>query len=203
MISPIKIALAGLQPGGAPIEIASQGMITISVSPTPEPESEDVGGGFAFMPVRWTSPRTRQDCRIEVQGCTATLRATEENIAAHIPTSEDQDWLDDWIFAQEHDARIEAEEEEARQRHYLERLRWVTEALKMRNEARAERRAFREAVASIANDLRTHKDPQEDIAAMIVGLSQQNAKMLARLQEMEERLAQAEKPKAKPAKAKK
>jgi BMFP domain-containing protein YqiC len=41
---------------------------------------------------------------------------------------------------------------------------------------------------------------------MIVGLSQQNAKMLARLQELEERLAQAEKPspaKAKPAKGRK
>jgi hypothetical protein len=205
MISPLKIGLQGLAPGSSPIEIGTQGFI-LSITPPVEEADQDLGGGYTFMPMRWTPARTRQDCRIEVQGCRATLTATKENVGRNNLTSLEQDRVDDWLYAQELAARYDAEEEEQKQLHYLERLRWVTEALKMRNEQRAERRAFREAVESIASDLKEHDDPAEDIAGMLVGLSQQNSRMLARLQELEERLAEAEKPspaKAKPAKGKK
>jgi hypothetical protein len=199
MISPLKIGLQGLAPGSSPIEIGTQGFI-LSITPPVEEADQDLGGGYVFTPMRWTPARTRQDCRIEVRGCTATLRATDQNIAANNLTSVEQDRVDDWLYAQELAARYEVEEEEQRQLHYLERYRWVVEALRVRNEKRAERKAFREAVEAVAADLKKHDDPTEDIAGMLVGLSQQNAQMLARLQEMEARLAQAEKPKAKPAK---
>lgn len=199
-----SIAIGGLRPGAPSLEIASGGLLTITITP-PEPEV-DGSGGFVFTPMRWTPARTRQDCRIEVTGCRATLTATKENVAANNLTSEELDLQDDWAYAQELTARYEAEEAAEKQLHYLTRLRWVREALEMRNEQRAKRQSFREAVASVAKDLKEHDDPAEDVAGMLVGLSQQNAKLLARLQEVEERLAEAEKPapaKGKPAKGKK
>ena len=205
MISPLKIGLQGLAPGSSPIEIGTQGLV-VTITPPVEEADQDLGGGFTFMPVRWTPARTRQDCKIEVTGCTATLTATDQNVGWMNLTSADHDWVDDWAYVQEHNARIDAERERQKELSYLERFRWVTEALRMRNEKRAERKAFREAVEAVANDLKKHDDPTEDLASLIVGLQQHTATLMERIADMEERLAEAEKPappKAKPAKAKK
>lgn len=205
MISPLKIGLQGLAPGSSPIEIGTQGFI-LSITPPVEEADQDLGGGFTFVPMRWTPARTRQDCKVEVTGCRATLTATDENVAWLNPTSADLDWLDDWAYAQEYNARIDAEDEERRQRDYIAKWNCVIPRWREHQERKVERRIFREAVAGLAKQLRDHNDSAEDVASLIVGLQQHTAKLMERLEDMESRLAEAEKPapaKTKPAKARK
>jgi len=189
MISPIKIALQGLQPGSTPIEIGTQGFI-VSITPTPEEDGEDT----FFVPLRWSSPRTRQDCVVKVQGCRASISATGDNIAAAIPSTEEQDIYDDIAFCEEYNRRLdEREAEEAEQRaheRFMERMRQA-------NEIRAERkrqRQFRKETQALADEITPHGDTHHDLAAIIVFLKGEISELSARIGELE-----SEKTTAKPA----
>lgn len=196
MISPFRIAVQGLVPGGAPLEIASQGLL-VTITPPPEPEEEN---NF-FVPVFFRPPpKDRKSVRIEVEGCTARLSATSENIAAAMPTTEDRDLEDDiaWL---KHTRRMEAEAAEDREeeiRHQLwEHFEEIREAEKIKAE---EARAFRKNVANIARGLR--KGPRIDlvgISAALVGLGQENFALRERLEALEVEAAEAKKKASKPA----
>jgi hypothetical protein len=179
--NPFSIAIGGLRPGASTLEIGSQGMLTITITP-PEPENEDVG---LFIPMVWSSPRTRQDCRIEVQGCRATISATGDNLAAAIPSTEEQDIYDDIAFCEEYNRRLDEREAAEAEKRAHERF---TERLRQANEIRAERtkqRQFREDVFELAKDIKTYNDPAEDLAALVVILKYEVNELSDRIREIE------------------
>ena len=184
MISPLKIAVQGLQPGGVPLEIASQGLI-VSITPAPEPEEE--GEEFGLIPIFFRPPpHKRRDCKIEVQGVTARLTATTANVAAGMPTTEELDAEDDraWLeFVRQREAE-EAEDREEEIRflvwEYFEEIR---EAEKIKAE---EVKAFRKNVANIARGLRKgRKIDVVGVSAAIVGLSEENFALRERIEALE------------------
>lgn len=194
MISPFRIAVQGLVPGGAPLEIASQGLL-VTITP-PEPEEEN---NF-FVPVFFRPPpKDRKSVRIEVEGCTLRISCTSENVAAGMPTTEELDLQDDvaWV---EHTRRMEAEAAEAREaaiRHQLwEHFEEIREAKEIKAE---EARAFRKNVANIARDLRKGRFDVVGVSAAIVGLGQENFELRQRLEALEAEAAEAEKKASKPA----
>jgi hypothetical protein len=196
MISPLKIAVQGLHPGGAPLEIASQGLL-VTITPAPEPQEEN---NFLVPVFFRPPPKDRKSVRIEAEGCTARLSATPENIAAGMPTTEDRDLEDDiaWL---KHIRRMEAEAAEDREEEIQfqvwEHFEEIREAEKIKAE---EARAFRKNVASIARGLR--KGPRIDlvgISAALVGFAQENFELRERLEALEAEAASAKKKAAKPA----
>lgn len=198
MISPLKIAVQGLQPGGVPLEIASQGLI-VSITPAPEPEEE--GEEFGLIPIFFRPPpHKRRDCKIEVQGVTARLTATTANVAAGMPTTEELDAEDDraWLeFVRQREAE-EAEDREEEIRFQLwEHFEEIRQAEKIKAE---EARDFRRNVARIARGLR--KGPRIDlvgISAAIVGFAEENFELRQRLEALEAEAAEAKKTATKPA----
>jgi hypothetical protein len=169
MISPLKIGLQGFAPGAASIEIASQGLL-ISIAP-PEPEEDaDLG----LMPIFWGTPsRTRRDCVVHVNGCRATLRATGDNIAASMPSTEELDQIMEQEEAEQILREIELEEREYRERQYWIKFNEIMPRWREHQARKAERKNFQQAAANLAEQLRDGGMPLEDMAAVIVGLFQQ------------------------------
>ena len=197
MISPLTLALQGLQPGSSPIKIATQGFILEITPPAPQPEEESAE--TFFIPMTWTAPRIRKDCVITVQGCRATLSATAGNVAAGMPTTEELDEMDDlaWI---EDIRRMAAEaamdEEEEIQFQVWEHFQELEQEARRRDE---EARAFRKNVASLAKDLR--KGPRREIveiSKVMVGFAEENFELRRRLEALESKAAVAKKPAANP-----
>jgi len=180
MISPLRIAVQGLQPGGVPLEIASQGLI-VTVTPPPLPE-EDSG---LWHPLRaWGPARPRRDAVVDVQGCRVNVTCTSGNIAKSNPTTAEQDRLDDVAFRYERRraAREAAEDAEEEIRflvwEYFDDKRADAEfaAIKAKH--------FREDASAMAAQLEARPSPHSEIAGLIVGLMQE----LHRLQENIEHL---------------
>jgi hypothetical protein len=181
MISPLKIAVQGLAPGGSPLEIATQGLL-ISIAP-PEPEED---GDLGLMPIFWGAPsRARRDCTIEVRGCRASLSATAENVAASMPSTEE---LDEIMWREEGEQilrEIELEEREYRERQYWIKFNCVMPRWREHQARKAERKNFQQAAANLAEQLRDGGMPLEDMAAVIVGLFQHQHELEKKIEALE------------------
>ena len=187
MISPLTLALQGLQPGSSPIKIATQGFILEITPPAPQPEPDNEE--TFFVPMTWTAPRIRKDCVITVQGCLATLSATAGNVAAGMPTSAE---IDEQMEREESEllyAEILEQEEIQRQQDYLTKWNCVMPRLREHRARKAERKNFQEAVGGFAAQLRGHDDPIEDIAALLVSAFAQTEKLQQQVTELENKLA--------------
>jgi hypothetical protein len=180
MISPLRIALQGLHPGGAPLEIAAQGLL-VTITPAPLPE-EDSG---LWHPLRaWGPARPRRDAVVDVQGCRVNVTCTSDNIAKINPTTTEQDRLDDVAFR--HERRRAAREAAEDREEEIAFLVWEYFYDKRAEEELAGIKAkhFREDVSAMAAQLEARPSPHTEIAGLIVGLTQE----LHRLQEKIENL---------------
>jgi hypothetical protein len=184
MISPIKIALQGLQPGSTPIEIGTQGFIVTITPPTPEEDGEDIG----LFPIRYHGPADtrpydsrRKDCVIHVTGCSARLTATGANVADPMPTWEELDLMDDAAFFFElHEREVAAAEEHAHRQFLLRQ----EQARKKRAE-RKRQWEFRKETQRLADEITTHGDTNHDLAALIVFLKDEVSELSNRILELE------------------
>lgn len=192
MISPLRIAVQGLVPGGAPLEIASQGLI-VTITPAPEPEEED---NF-FVPVFFRPPpKDRKSVRIEVQGVTAHLTATTANVAAGMPTTEELDAEDDFAWV-EHTRRMEAEAAEDRE----EEIRFLVWEYFQERDARLqkieiERRLFNEGLTKFRADLKDPTDDHANLTALCFAMSSKVGELRRQIRGMKEAVEKS-KPRAK------
>ena len=183
--NPFSIAIGGLRPGGSTLEIASQGMLTITITPTPEEDGEDIG----LFPIRFYGPADtrpydsrRRDCVVEVRGCRATISATRDNIAASNLTSAEQDIYDDIAFCDECNRRLDEREAEEAAARANERAR-ERDRQAEENRAESERREnFQQATSHLAEQLRDGGLPLEDMAGIIIGFFEHQQKLEARIE---------------------
>jgi hypothetical protein len=188
MLNPLNLALQGLQPGAAPIQIAMQGL-TLTITPQPEPDEDE---RTFYVPMTWNAPRIQRDCVIEIQGCRATLSTTASNVADANPTTEELDILDDIAFAEVFNRRLEEEEEERAHARFMERFQ---QASQLRAERRA-KREFRQSAVKLAEEIKCAPDAMEDLAALVLLLKVEISQLSSRIQDLES-------PQPKPAKRKK
>lgn len=178
--------MQGLQPGGVPLEISSQGLV-VSIVPPPDPEEEDQ----VLVPIYWTPKIVKTDCRIEVLGVTARLTATTANIAAQMPTIEELDERNDLACCDELNRRIEEQNEEAAEEaaHRRFMLRW-NGAQQLRAERRR-RQVFRQCARDLGKEMRSAPNFAEDMAGIVLLLRNE----LAELREQVAKLTKAKRKK--------
>ena len=184
MISPIKIALQGLQPGSTPIEIGTQGFIVTITPPTPEEDGEDIG----LFPIRYHGPADtrpydsrRKDCVVMVAGCSARLTATDANVADPMPTLEEMDLVDDAFYLFElHEREVAAAEEHAHRQFLLRQ-----EQARQKRAERKRQWEFRKETQKLADEFKTHGDTNHDLAALIVFLKDEVSELSDRIRELE------------------
>lgn len=186
----LSIALNGLSPGGSPLQIATQGLL-ITIQP-------NVTQDALWVPLRsyGPPPKRQKNCLVKVTGCRGTLTATDQNVAAGMPTMQEVDRLDDvaYEFLRRAEARkvaskIEAEIAHSVWEHFHER---DTRLQKIATE----RRHFNEGLTKFREDLGDPIEVHANLTALCFHMGSKVGELRRQIRDMEE-AAEKSKPRAK------
>ena len=189
-MNPLSLALNGLTPGASPLQISTQGLL-ITIQPTSPQDA-------LWVPLRsfGPPPKRQKNCLVQVTGCRGTLTATDQNVAAAMPTMQEVDRLDDvaYEFLRRAEARkvaskIEAEIQQSVWEHFQERDARL-------QKIEIERRLFNEGLTKFRADLKAPTDDHANLTALCFAMSSKVGELRRQIRGMEEAVEKS-KPRAK------